>query len=177
MTQKKPNTTFEELKNETLANAKFVQRFAEDDDWAFVIKSHALIESAVTTLIVRVLKENRLHTFVKRIPLSDSELGKIVMLKELNLLDNEDRKFIRWFSKLRNQLVHNIENVDFDFNKHYQSLDKNQKKAWKESITSYIHPPESFLKDKPYRWKHLLLICVMKIIVESGVKSFSLVID
>lgn len=109
--------------------------FLQEDDWSFVIKSHALLEAAVTQMLVEHLGETKLKGYIERLPLSDSQMGKIVIAKQLGLLDEKQRKFIRWFSELRNILVHKIENVNFEILEHFQQLDKNQKKAWVDTIS------------------------------------------
>lgn len=112
----------------------FLCNLLAEDDWSFIIKSHALLEAAVTQMLVEYLGESQLKTYIERLPLSDSQLGKIVIAKQLGLLDEKERKFIRWFSELRNILVHKIENVNFNIQEHFQLLDKNQKKAWMDTI-------------------------------------------
>lgn len=112
----------------------FLCNLLAEDDWSFIIKSHALLEAAVTQMLVEYLGESQLKTYIERLPLSDSQLGKIVIAKQLGLLDEKERKFIRWFSELRNILVHKIENVNFNIQEHFKQLDKNQKKAWMDTI-------------------------------------------
>jgi uncharacterized protein YutE (UPF0331/DUF86 family) len=104
----------------------FIIELLSQNDWSFIIKSHAYLEAVVTQLIIDHLDESSLKGFVERLPLSDSQTGKIAILKELDILEPETRKFIRWFSELRNSIVHKVENIDFDLKSHFLKLDKNQ---------------------------------------------------
>src|SRR5436190_1607259 len=82
----------------------FLSELVDHDDWSFVIKAHALIEVAVTQMLVQCLGDVRLSDFIERLPLSDGRTGKIVATKQLDLLSDSHRKFIHWFSELRNRL-------------------------------------------------------------------------
>jgi hypothetical protein len=113
---------------------EFLAHLAEEDDWSFVIKSHALIEATVTRLITSTLGDKRISPPLERLPLSDNQMGKIAIAKQLGVLDGPQRKFIKWYSELRNSLVHKVENIEFSFSEHWAGLDQNQKKAWKKTI-------------------------------------------
>jgi uncharacterized protein YutE (UPF0331/DUF86 family) len=130
-------------RSEMSEQIKVLCNFLQEDDWSFVIKSHALLEAAVTQMLVEHLGESKLKRYIERLPLSDSQMGKIVIAKQLGLLDEKQRKFIRWFSELRNILVHKIENVNFDILEHYQQLDNNQKKVWSDILSCGSKDEES----------------------------------
>lgn len=121
----------EELKSKT----DFMFALAEDDDWSLVIKSHALIESLVTELLVAKTEEVQLKSIIERLPLSDEEIGKLRIAKDYNVLTKHERRFIKRFSALRNDLVHKFENVNFEFEKYVINLDKGQKDAWRVAFT------------------------------------------
>lgn len=112
----------------------FLANLAKEDDWSFVIKSHALIEASVTNLITSVLGNEQIYNLIERLPLSDTRIGKIVFGKNLGILDDNQRRFIKWYSELRNHLVHKVENIDFSFEEHWKTLDKNQRNACLEAI-------------------------------------------
>ncbi len=131
--------TISELKN----NHKFMISLLADDDWSLVIKSHALVESTVNNLIVAVTEENALRYLIERLPMHNPQIGKLKITKEYDLLSDGQRRFIRRLSELRNRLVHNIENIDFDFQSYIKSLDDNQRKAWKKDITWHTEDSEA----------------------------------
>lgn len=107
---------------------------SEGDDWSFVIKTHALIEAAVSHLLGEVTGHPELvHTF-SQIELSGVRTGKLAFAEVLGCLDASERQTIRKLSELRNRLVHDVSNVDFTFDDWTQSLDKNQMKAFVQAF-------------------------------------------
>lgn len=113
---------------------EFLASLADEDDWSFVIKSHALIEATVTNLITSALGDDRIYLTIERLPLSESQAGKIIFAKQLGVLEKPQIRFIKWYSELRNQLVHKVDNIEFNFLQYWASLDANQKKSWKDTI-------------------------------------------
>lgn len=110
---------------------KFIQRLlSEGDDWSFVIKLHALLESAVSHLLaISSGFDNVLEVF-SRLELSDTSAGNLAFVRDLGLLDEDERRFIRSLSELRNKLVHDIKNVNFSFDRYMVDLDANQIKSF-----------------------------------------------
>ncbi len=133
---------------------EFLVDLAKQDDWSFVIKAHALLETAVTQMIVDSLGEKRLQKFVRRLPLSGAT-GKLSIAEQLELLDVESIKCIRLFSDLRNSLVHNFENLTFSFDKHFQSLDKTGKEKWKGSLSWFVENKREAIE----RWGSFVETC------------------
>ncbi|RZG09022.1 hypothetical protein EXT48_02315 [Pseudoalteromonas sp. CO348] len=119
-------------------NKDLLLKLVEEDDWSFVIKIHAFIEAMVTELIITQISDSRIKSTVERLPLSDGQASKLKMVKELNLLNSNERKFIRYFSSLRNELAHNIENVNFTFEGYINSLDKNQKNLGQTQLVGML---------------------------------------
>lgn len=148
------NKLFAEFKNNTISELKesseFLCKLVEQDDWSFVIKLHAYIETIITQLIISTLDEPKLEKFVKRLPLSENYSGKIGIIKDLELLSSEKQKFIRWFSELRNNLVHNVENIEFDLKSYFTDLDKNKRKSSYEAILWSIDNDEEKSKNFEY---------------------------
>jgi hypothetical protein len=106
----------------------------EGDDWSFIIKTHAFIEMIISESIIEHIGEKKLLGVIQKLPLSDGSTGKLAICKDLNILDDKQRTFIRFYSELRNKLVHKFENIDFSFTEYINTLDKQQLKTWKESI-------------------------------------------
>jgi len=127
------SSTIDELREKS----GFLLDLLKEDDWTFVIKGHAMIEAAVTQLLIEHLGDIRLKSFIQRLPLSGMQTGKVEVAKQLCLLNENHRKFIRWLSKLRNSLVHRIENLDFTFQNHLAVLDKKQRLNWRDSIVGF----------------------------------------
>ncbi|MDR8013299.1 hypothetical protein [Ectopseudomonas guguanensis] len=108
--------------------------FLEDTDWAMVIKLHAAIEATVTQVILAHTNQDVLRSVIERLPLSDNQTGKGRIAVELGLITSSQFSFLRKFSELRNNLVHRLENIDFDLRKHFEGMDKEQRKAWRKAI-------------------------------------------
>jgi hypothetical protein len=92
----------------------------ETNDWSFVIKAHALLESIVCQLIGAHLRQPALDVLLaQRIQMED----RIEMLKALGLVDSADRTMMRLLGKLRNHLVHNVQQTDFTFAEYFMNRD------------------------------------------------------
>src|SRR5262245_395525 len=75
----------------------------EENDWAFIVKAHALLETAVTTLLVTHLDKPELEDFIAE----ELEMSqRIKMLSALNLCSEEQREMMRRLGRLRNKRVH-----------------------------------------------------------------------
>src|SRR5258705_158382 len=125
MTDAQPNPVVADvrkLEEELGIKPGFMTAIFEEDDWSFVIKMHAVMEAAVGHLLTVVVGEPRLKPFFSRLELSGSTLGKVAVVKLLDLLEERDRRFIRSLSELRNDLAHDIRFVNFTFESHVQPM-------------------------------------------------------
>jgi len=151
-------------------NKDLLFKLVDEDDWSFVIKIHAFIEAMVTELIITQISDNRIKSTIERLPLSDGQASKLKMAKDLDLLNSNERKFIKIFSTLRNDLAHKIENVNFTFENHISSLDKNQKKSWADAISWYAKSD-----DKEYYLRNAIkspkMTIFIGIFIMAGLKS------
>ena len=115
-------------------NNDFLFELLNDNDWSFVIKAHALLETIITELIVCKIEETKLKPLIDKIPLHDTQVSKIKILKTYDLITKEQETFIKTLSEIRNMIVHKFENINFSFSEYVAGLDKNQKKSWKNKI-------------------------------------------
>jgi hypothetical protein len=76
----------------------------EPEDWAFVIKIHALVETAVTNIVVRHVSRPELDHELRQMPLS----RKLTWAGQMHLLPAEQLDFARALSALRNSVAHNV---------------------------------------------------------------------
>ena len=137
------NESYENAKNEILEKSKFLTKLLLDDDWSFVIKSHSLIESLVTELIINEIDEVELKKVIERIPLHNETVSKMEIAKIYNILSIEERGFIISLTEIRNKIVHKYENINFSFETHINEIiDKNRRRRWRE-----IHLWESMDKE------------------------------
>ena len=122
----------------------FLFDLKQEDDWSFVIKSHAVLEAALSHLLSQAVSEPDLHSVFANLETSNNRSGKLAFLKQLGLLNEDARRFIRNFSELRNSLVHDIGQVSFSFTSHIDSLDKQQIESFVKSF-GYFAKGETFL--------------------------------
>lgn len=108
----------------------FVDGLIREDDWSFVIKSHALIEATLSTWIASSLNKEQLLELLSHLDIGNMKYGKIAFTKALALTTEYDRRFLKGLSELRNRLVHQVSNVGFNFSEYIDSLDPSQKKSF-----------------------------------------------
>ncbi|MBI6912577.1 hypothetical protein JET72_01440, partial [Pseudomonas juntendi] len=123
------------LNTAVLGAADQLLSFLDDNDWALIIKLHAALEAATTQAIVIHIDQDILKGVIERLPLSDNQTGKCRIAVELGILSKGQFTFIRKLSELRNNLVHQIKNIDFNAKSYFRSLDKQQLQSWKSAIT------------------------------------------
>jgi hypothetical protein len=114
----------------------FCERLRDEDDWSFVIKLHALLEAAVTHLLVVTLGHETLMPIFARLELGQAQTGKLAFVDRLSLLDSQNRGFLRWLSEVRNQVVHDVRNVAFDLAAYVMGLDSNQRRKFLKAIVA-----------------------------------------
>ena len=107
----------------------FIADLKNQDDWSFVIKSHALLEAALTQLIAHHVGRSELKPILARIDMSNAQFGKAAIGGALGFLTKPERRFIRALSELRNDLVHDIRNVNFDLGAHINTAAEDAKDA------------------------------------------------
>lgn len=113
----------------------FLKNLLKSDDWSFIIKLHALFESVCSSLLTYHFKDENLKEVFSNLELSNKKTGKIAFLKATKLVDSKkNRKFISELSQLRNILVHNIDNYDFNLDEHLKKLNNAQLKIFLESF-------------------------------------------
>jgi hypothetical protein len=92
----------------------------ETNDWSFVIKAHALLESVVCQLLAAHLQRPELEVVLaQKVQMED----RIEMLKALGLAESPDRTMMRLLGKIRNHLVHNVQQTDFTFAEYLKNRD------------------------------------------------------
>ena len=124
----------EDLESTLRIRRGFMDSLVKESDWAFVIQLHALVESAMNFLLGQAIGKPELDDVISHLELSGSRCGKVKFLEKLDLLDSNERRFIRFLSELRNDLVHNISNVEFSFESHIASMDRNKKEAFVNAV-------------------------------------------
>jgi len=104
--------------------------YTHEDDWSFVIKSHAFLEAALTHLLADHLGKDDLVPVFAYLETSNVRTGKLAFVKAFDLLDKGARRFIHTLSELRNDLVHEVSNVNFKFDAHVAQLSDRERKEF-----------------------------------------------
>ncbi len=119
-----------ELEERANLKSGFYSGLLTEDDWSFVIKIHALYEAAVSHLLVYAIGKNELESYISRLELGDKSRGKLRLVKDLGLLDEQERKFIYALSEIRNDFVHKVANTCVGLEDYLQSLDEHKRKNY-----------------------------------------------
>jgi hypothetical protein len=106
--------------------------FHESSDWSFVIKVHALLEAALTHLIVEGLGKPELAEVVGHISTGDTRKGRLVIAQKLKLLENPSIAFVRRLSSIRNSFVHDPRNVSLRIEDLINAKPNESEQAWRE---------------------------------------------
>lgn len=89
----------------------FFQSLLDEGDWSFLIKTHALLEAAVSHLISAAVGKPELNDILDKLNLNDDNRGKTGFLKAMNLLPVTHIRFIRAMCKMRNLAAHDVNYV------------------------------------------------------------------
>lgn len=126
------------IEDELSLPSNFILNLYGEDDWSFIVKLHALLESSLTNALSAVVHQGKLEKQFAWLNISDDRIGKIRFAINLDLLTIKQYNFIKKLSEIRNHVIHDIKNINFSFPKYINSLDKNQKKSLKNIIFSVL---------------------------------------
>ena len=115
----------------------FLDNLVLEDDWSLVIKAHALIEATISNLLATTL-DARLRPIFERLELGNITFGKLAFAGQLGLVTGPERAFIRRFSELRNQLVHNVRQASFRFGPWLDALEPARRNAFVDAVMGVV---------------------------------------
>lgn len=139
----------------------FFFNLMKEDDWSFLVKLQALVETACTYLLVNALAQPSLEDALSRLEVADSKKGKLALIKGLGLLEEKDRKFIKELAEIRNVLVHNVRNVQFSLGDYLKRLNSNKASnlmdavmgdSYKNQIKEEGKDPRHIFQNDPKSW-------------------------
>ena len=108
----------------------FFADLTKGDDWSFVIKSHALMESVITQSLIKRAGDPRYQNMYERMSIA----RKVETLKDLGVCSSQQKKFIDFYSALRNRLVHNIDELSFSFETYIGQMNKQNQRNFIRSV-------------------------------------------
>lgn len=112
----------------------FIDALETEDDWSFIIKSHAILEAALASLIWRHLGRPELADALSFLEMGHRKYGKIALTEALGLTEKVERRFLTELGALRNLCAHRAENISFSFSSYIDSFDKQKKSNF---VTSF----------------------------------------
>jgi hypothetical protein len=116
----------------------FYTHLLKEDDWSFVIKISALIEAACTHILSYKFRHPELEDNFSYLEQGNRKVGRVALLKKSDALYDDQAKVLFSLAELRNSLAHNVKNTHFNFDKHIESLDKNQKNKFVNEFGSGV---------------------------------------
>ena len=78
------------------------------DDWTFILRLHALVESALEYLIVASLERPELDGWVIRHNIG-GRTGKLALASALGVVDDADRGMVEGLADIRNRFAHRVQ--------------------------------------------------------------------
>ena len=136
------NIQIDVIENSMSLPPGFFCSLCKEDDWSFIIKMHAFLEAQLSTVIADHLNKEELSSIITQIPMSDTKYGKVKIAYSLNIISKEMLTYIKSLSEMRNKLVHNIENVNFDINDDFKSKDKQAQQSQYNNFGFALKDPE-----------------------------------
>lgn len=135
----------------------FYKNLLHEDDWSFIIKLSALLETSSTDVLTKVLGYRELEGAISYLDYGNSKSGKVVMMEKMKIITKEQAKTLRKFLEIRNKVAHRLEDVNFTFEKYISGFkEDNQKKEFVNNFGSSI--TESFeLKTHKIKKKDFVL--------------------
>lgn len=98
----------------------FVLGLLKEDDWSFIIKTHALLEAAVIRAIENQLCGHSISKFLEQLSMSRC----LDFAKELQAIEPRLLSMIRLVSRIRNDIVHDVTKFSFSFTEYLSNQDK-----------------------------------------------------
>lgn len=114
----------------------FTRELVEGDDWAYVVKAHALLEMAVSQRLLHGA-DPRLAKIFRAMPLGGTRSSKLACADALGLLDGRSIELIRRLVELRAHLVHEEGGIAFSLSGHLRALPGHVLDRWAE-LTSRL---------------------------------------
>lgn len=126
----------------------FYDDLLKEDDWSFVIKLSSLFEGACTHALNARLDKPELLDALSNLEMANYRSGKLIMLKQLGAISKEQYTVLSELATLRNQLVHRIANVTFQFRPFLDGLSDAQFNAF---VKAFGHGIQEQVKVKGKR--------------------------
>lgn len=117
---------------------RFMIELLKEDDWSFVIKLHALMETALTRALSNrygappALAEHFAQSSM------GGPAGKIILAYESDLITKQMRMYLERLGELRNGRVHSAEQIHFDFKSYVSCLEDKKRKQLAAAVVRHL---------------------------------------
>lgn len=109
----------------------YVQHLMNEDDWTMMILAWGLIEACLNSAITKSLEKPELETFIQNLNINGRS-GKVMLAKDLGILEKNEAKFIEKFSSIRNRFAHGINRFRTTFEEYFEEIENS--KEFKEAL-------------------------------------------
>jgi len=116
----------------------FSKAFLKLEDWTFVVKGWAYVESILELLVWSKIDHMPLEfrKVISRIESGNMKTGKLAFAKALELIGPKEWKYLQSFCELRNRVAHGISDIQFDFIGFISSQEDKDKKEFFKKFES-----------------------------------------
>ncbi|WMY09680.1 hypothetical protein [Paraburkholderia phenoliruptrix] len=111
----------------------FFNGLVHEDDWSFVIKLHALFESALAFVVAHKLGE-KVAGIIGRLDMN-GQRGKVAFARALEIVGDDEVRFLALLSSLRNRCVHGVrQTVEFSLPGYVEALSRDERKSFLRAV-------------------------------------------
>ncbi|MFA6468216.1 MAG: hypothetical protein WCW35_04900 [Bacteroidota bacterium] len=116
---------------------KFIANLNEEDNWGFIIKAHALIETMLTQ-VLSAKTDKRLETVFGKMALTGGQASKVKAAESLDLINDVQIELIELFSAIRNKYVHSAKYISMDLQSYFKGIDSNKLRKHAKNIINLM---------------------------------------
>jgi hypothetical protein len=114
----------------------FLFNLQNEDDWGFVVKLSALLETIVTEILISNIGIEGMNNHITKLNLAGAT-GKLKLGKNLNILNQKLISFCNAFQPVRNRFIHSTKYLNTSFNSFVLDKNNNVLDSLKNAIPVY----------------------------------------
>ena len=136
------------LLSELSLSKDFLTHLDQDDDWSFIVKTHSLMEIAISYSLQKNFRSELADVFNK-IDMNNKSYGKMVFVRKLGLIEKKLCDFIDLLSEMRNDFVHDIKKIELGIDGYLLQLKSNKSdrySRWVETLGASL-PAQIQMRD------------------------------
>jgi len=124
------NKSIEQFEKDLKVPNGFYAKLAKEDDWSFVIKISALLETASTDVLTTVLGYREIEEALTYLDYGNGKSGKIVLMEKLDIVHKNQATTLRKLLEIRNKVAHRLKDINFTFDEYIKPFDSKQKESF-----------------------------------------------